>query len=121
MRKLSSEQMQQLLDEAPGVIRGLAQERDFWKEKAASMLRRDQAEKVAHEMQRKGIDADTPFDHLVDRLEKVAEQGKLDEWERSVSMVGTDMGTKLAQLANDEQRVTAGSSELERFIYGSVG
>jgi len=111
----------ELLEAAPPALRKLASERDFYKEKCAKLERREAAEKVATVMQQKGIDTDTPFETLVDRMEKAAEQGKLEQIQAAVDMVGPDMGTKMAQIAGGEDRISAGSSDLERFIAGAVG
>lgn len=119
MDKISHEQIQMLLTEAPTVLRKLAEERDFYKEKAACLERRDHAEKVAFAMHNKGIDTDVAFEDLVTRLEKVAEQGKLEEWERSVEMVGPNMGVKTASVS--DETVSTSSSDFERYIMGNVG
>lgn len=121
MEKLSMKDIHDLLAEAVPVMRKLASERDLYKEKCAKLERREEAEKTAQAMRTKGIDTDTPFETLVDRLEKAAEQGKLEQIQASVEMVGPDMGSKIAQIANGEDRITAGSSDLERFIVGGVG
>ncbi len=121
MQKLSMNQVYELVSEAPGVIRKLASERDHYKGLYETGVRHDDAEKTAAVMHQKGINMDTPMADLVANLEKAAEQGKLEQIRAAVDMVGPDMGTKVAQLANDESRITAGSSEFERFIVGGVG
>ncbi len=121
MEKLSMEQIKELFSEAPAVIRKLASERDHYRTQYESLVRREEAEKVAAAMHHKGINADIDFQALVGNLEKAAEQGKLEQIRAAVDMVGPDMGTKLAQLAGDEQRIAAGSSEFERFIAGGLG
>lgn len=120
MKKLSSEQVQQVLGQVPGVIRKLAEERDFWKKEANARMRRDEAEKVAQAMHEKGI-SDVPFKDLVDQLEKAAEAGRLDKIAEAVDLVGPNMGEKIASLSNDNTRISGGSSEFERFILGDVG
>lgn len=121
MEKISMSDVHELLAATPPVLRKLASERDFYKEKCAKLERQDSAEKVASAMHLKGIDLDTPYEVLVSRMEKAAEQGKLEQIQAAVDMVGPDMGTKMAQLANGEDRITAGSSDFERFIVGGVG
>lgn len=122
MDKLSQEQIHEVLSEVPGVIRGLVHENQTLCEKVASYERRDRAVKLAHQMHTKGIDVDVSTDALADRLEKAAAEGhQLDDWERAVALVAPDMGTKVAQIANDDQRSSVGSSDLERFIVGGVG
>lgn len=121
MDKVSQEQVQEVLGEVPGVIRGLVEENQTLSSKLASYERRDRCTKLAGEMHRKGIDLDVPVDTLADRLEKAAEEGTIGEWEKAVSLVGPDMGTKMASVANDDPRSPVGSSDLERYITGSVG
>jgi predicted transcriptional regulator len=121
MEKISMKDVSELLEAAAPALRKLAAERDTLKEKVAKLERKEEAEKIASAMHHKGIDLDTPFETLVERLEKAAEQGKLEQIQAAVDMVGPDMGTKMAQIANGEDRITAGSSEFERFIVGAVG
>ncbi len=122
MNKLSNAQISEVLGEVPGVIRGLVERNQFLEEKVASMERRDRVEKLAHEMHRKGINVDTPIDALADSLEKAAAAGKSIELiEQAVDYVAPDMGTKIAHLANDEQRSGLGSSDFERYLIGSIG
>lgn len=122
MNKLSSDQLQQVLSAVPGTIRSLAAERDFWKKEAQVRIIRDDAEKVAHAMHDKGINADTPFEALVENLEKQASEGNLEEIARAVEMVGPNMG-KIAHLTGDESTTASNvsSNELERFIVGGIG
>jgi hypothetical protein len=122
MEKISNEQIQEVLAAVPGALRKMAEERDFWKQEAQQHMRRDDAEKVAHAMHSKGINADTDFSELVVQLEKAAEQGKLSNIADAVDMVGPDMGQKIASLAGENgPSVTGGSSDLVRFILGGVG
>jgi len=120
MEKLSQQDME-VLAAVPGVLQQLCGERDEALAKVAMMERRQAAEKVASAMHDKGIEADIPLDTLIDRMEKAAERGELGEIERAVDMVGPDMGTKIASLANDDHRISGGGSDLERFIVGGVG
>lgn len=121
MKKLSSEQMQQVLSQVPGTIRKLAEERDFWKKEAQARMQRDEAEKVASAMHEKGIQADVPFAQLVDQLEKAAQSGRLEKIAEAVDLVGPNMGEKIAQLTGDENAIAGDSSQFERFILGGVG
>jgi uncharacterized coiled-coil DUF342 family protein len=121
MDKMSGEQIHEVLSEVPGVIRGLVEENQSLSEKVASFERRDRCTKLAQEMHRKGIELDVPLESLADTLEKRAEEGTLPEWEKAVALVGPDMGTKMASVANDEQRSSLGSSDLERYLVGGVG
>lgn len=119
MNKLSMEQVQELVAEAPGVIRKLASERDFYRDRYEAMVRREDAEKTAAAMIHKGL-TEEDFGTLTARLEKAAEQGKLEQIQVAVDMVGPDMGTKLAQLTNDDQRSTVGNA-FEQFIVSGIG
>jgi hypothetical protein len=121
MDKLSSEKVAEVLKDAAACLRIVGDERDHYKKIAESLQLRGKVEKIASSMHHKGIDLDTPVEALADRLEKAAEQGKLDTIEAAVDMVAPDMGTKLAQLTNDEVRDTRGSSALETYVLGDVG
>jgi hypothetical protein len=121
MKKLSHEKIAQVLSEVPGALRKLAEERDAALMKLASIQKRQGAEKLAAAMHKKGLDTDTEFTALADRLEKAASEGKFQRIHDAVELVGPDMGTKIAQLSNDETRAVSGTSDFERFIYGDVG
>jgi len=121
MNKLSSEQMQQVLEAVPGTLRKLVGERDYWKKEAQSRMRRDDAEKVAHAMHEKGISVDVSIDDLVTQLEKAAEAGKLGKIAEAVEMVGPDMGQKIAHLSEGEASYAVGGDDLTRFCLGGVG
>lgn len=120
MNKVSSAQVQAVIGAVPGVIRGLAEERDFWRKEAQSRMRRDDAEKVASAMHDKGIQMDVPFEQLVDSLEKAASYGKLEQIAEAVDLVGPNMGEKIASLS-DGGHLQGGVSAFERFILGDVG
>ena len=122
MLKIAESEME-VLAQAPAVIRTLVEQRDKLASQNdklaaenAAYRRRDECEKVARQMHGKGIEAEVPFDTLVDRLEKAAEQGHLPEIERSVEWFAPDMGSKLAQLSQDDKPTTSGGSDFERFI-----
>jgi hypothetical protein len=84
-------------------------------------MRRDEAEKVAHAMQEKGISTDVPYEALVDQLEKAASTGQLEKIAEAVDLVGPNMGQKIASLSNDEGRAQGGPTDFERFLLGGVG
>lgn len=121
--KLSSDQIQHVLEAVPGTLRSLAGERDYWKKEAQSRMLRDDATKVAHAMHEKGINTDTNIDALVSQLEKAAQAGKLDQIADAVEMVGPNMVNKIASLTGDESTRASGGSgvDFERFILGGVG
>jgi hypothetical protein len=120
VEKLSSEQVQEIFGEVPGVIRSLVEENEALQAKVASFERQAASEKVAHKMIEKGLNNDKPFEVLVDELSKEAEAGRLGEIERAVDMVGPDMGQKIARVSGDGQS-SAGSTDFERFIVGGIG
>lgn len=121
MEKLSKEQISEVLSEAPGVIRALVSENETLRAKVAHMERRDQAEKLAEAMHEKGLELDVTHEALTDRIEKIAEQGKLESFQQAVDLVGPDMGSKMAQLSNNDGQHAAVGSDFERFLVGGVG
>lgn len=114
MEKISHEKVAELLADAASALRAVTAQRDELQQKLAMIERRQEAEKVAHEMQDKGL-SNEPFHKLVDDLEKMAETGKLHDVKNAVALVGPDMGAKLASINNDIPR-HGGGSELESFI-----
>lgn len=122
MDKLSNAQIAEVLSDASATLRAQQAHIGDLEEKLASKERRDRVEKLASEMHRKGLELDTAVEALADRLEKAATAGKLEAVEHAVELVGPDMGTKLAQLTNDEPGMrSVSSSDLERYIVGGVG
>lgn len=123
MKKLSHEQVHQVLSEAPGVIRALVNENAGLRDKVASMERRDRAEKLAEAMHSKGLNLEVPIDELTQSLEKQADQGKLDVLEKAVELRPEDMGVKIGHAGfnptTDGQQATG--TDFERYIVGSVG
>ncbi len=120
MKKLSAEQVQQVLGHVPGTLRKLAAERDFWKKEAQARIQKDECEKVAQMMHDKGI-SDAPIEQLVEQLEKAASAGRLEKIAEAVELVGPNMGQKIASLTNDEGHAQGGSSSFEQFILGGIG
>lgn len=121
MDKISSEQIAEVLSDASLTIRAQQAKIAEYEEVLNARGLRDRATKIASDMHRKGLELDTPIGQLVDRLEKAAGQNKLDAYETAVDLVGPDMGTKLASINNDETRISAGSSDLERYVMGTTG
>jgi len=121
MKKLSNEQISAVLSEAPGVIRDLVSENATLRNKVAHMERRDAAEKLAETMHSKGLELDVSMEDLTARLEKAAEQGKLETYREAVDLTGPDMGSKLASLSTNDGNSAAAGSALERFIVGGIG
>lgn len=123
MHKLSSDQLQQVLETVPTTLRKLAADRDYWKNEAQSRMQREEAEKVAHAMHEKGINSDVKIDDLVETLEKAASEGRLNTIAEAVDMVGPDMWRKTASVHSDESTAASSAvqSEFERFVMGGVG
>lgn len=123
MEKLSNAQAAEVLTDAATLIRAQDATISDLQEKLAARDRHDRVEKLAQAMHAKGLSLDTSVETLVDRLEKTAAAGKLEAVEHAVDLVGPDMGEKLAQLNNhDERGASSGSSALEQFIIaGGVG
>lgn len=121
MNKISNAQRAEVMADAAATLRAQAEKIAQLESEKSARHTHDRAVKVAAEMHRKGVNLDTPTDILVDRLEKAAEQNKLDTIEEAIGMVAPDMGTKIAQLTGDEQRVSLGTSDLERFLIGATG
>lgn len=121
MNKLSNQQRAEVLTDAAAALRSQHAEIQDLRMKLAASEQRDRVEKLAEKMHSKGLELDTPVEVLVDRLEKAASDNKLDTIEQAVEMVGPDMGTKIAQLTNEENRVSLGGSDLERYLTGAVG
>lgn len=116
MKKISQDQLAEVLGAVPGTLRKLASERDFWKEEALSRMHREEATKVAAEMHEKGINVEMGFPELVADLEKAASQGKLATIAQAVSYVGPDMSAKIAALTDRGTGEGGGLNKLEAFI-----
>lgn len=121
MKKLSNEQISAALSEVPGVIRGLVEENAGLREKVAHMQRKEAASELAETMHAKGLELDVGLEDLTARLEKAAEQGKLETYREAVALSGPDMGSKLASLSSSDGNNAAAGSALERFIVGGIG
>lgn len=123
MEKIANEKIAEVLRDAATVLRTKEAENKVLREKVAGMELRDRATKLASSMHNKSLSLDVPREDLVEDLMKQASAnpGGLDVIEKAVDMVAPDMGTKLAQIRNDDAQGTApGSSDFERFI-GGVG
>ena len=121
--KISSVEVAQVLGAASETLRKQASQIEMLEGEVAKMQRRDHAEKLAQVMHHKGIDTDVPVEQLAERLEKLAEQDskKFNNYQDAVELVGPDMGTKIAQLDNAEERSGIGGSDLERWLVGQIG
>jgi hypothetical protein len=116
MKKISRAEIGEVLREAAGLLRALAEENEALTVKVASLERREQVEKLAHVMHAKGYHTDVPVDDLADSLEKAAERGELPVIEQAMDLVGKRV--PLGELT--EENVPSGSA-FERFLHGDVG
>jgi len=121
MKKISSQKIAQVLNDAQTALRKVAEERDHALDKLASMERRREAEKLASVMHDKGIHLDVDHITLSDDLEKAAEEGRLPIIQQAVAMMAPNMGLKTASLNNDDSTIGGAQTDLERFIFGDVG
>ena|ERR1700722_4733503 len=123
MEKLSNAQAAEVLHDAAAYIRAQDATISELQEKLAAKERHERVEKLAHAMHGKGVNLDVPMETLIGRLEKTAAAGKLETVEQAVDFIGPDMGEKLAQLNNhDERGASSGSSSFEQYIIaGSTG
>jgi len=120
MEKIAQEHFSQLLKDAATALRTVAAERDEALNKVAAMELHQDAAKLAHTMQSKGLTGDLSIDQITANLEKMAAEGKLDTVKAAVELVGPDMGDKLASLQSsdltDDRPSASGTSLLEQFI-----
>jgi hypothetical protein len=121
--KISSADIAQVFEAVPETLRKQASYIEQLEKEVSTMRRRDDAEKLAQVMHGKGIETDVPVDQLSERLEKLAEQdvNKFRNYQDAVDLVGPDMGTKIAQLDNPEERSGIGGNDLERWLIGQIG
>lgn len=121
MDKVSSEKVAAVLKDAAAALRAQHARITELEEKVASHDRRDRASKVATAMREKGLETDGSVESLISRLEKAAEENKLDVIEAAVDMYGPNMGSKIAQLTDDNRKGSSGGSDLERYLMGEAG
>lgn len=92
--KISAAEAATVYAEVPGVLRGLAADRDRWMSKCASMQAElnefrttDRIEKIARQMEDKNVDVGTSFDDKCDKIKTAAASGRsLDVIEEAVGM-----------------------------------
>jgi hypothetical protein len=110
--KLSTEQKLAVMAEVPTALRTLAAERDYYRDKLASIEGRQRVEKLASVMIDKGL-TDGTVESVADELEKEAKDGRdLKVVEEAVDMVGPDMG-KTAHISDEH---SSSSSDFERYL-----
>lgn len=120
MEKIAQEHFSQLLKDAAEALRTVTAQRDDALGKVAAMETHQDATKLAHTMQSKGLTGDLSIAQVTANLEKMASEGKLDTVKAAVDLVGPNMGDKLASLnsndSSDDRPAAAGMSLLEQFI-----
>lgn len=118
MNKESTIKMAQVLRDAQVAMRNLTSERDELATKVAAYERRAEATKVASVLHDKGLELDTEFGDLVERLEKEAEAGQLPVIARAAEMIGPNMS--FGSTHHDEV-AHGGGDAFTNFLVGSVG
>lgn len=120
--KVSSVQLSDLLKEGADTLRKTASERDFYKEKCATMELHDRCEKLARAMHGKGINIDQTVEELTGWYVKQASTGEtnLAVVEQAVELQGPDMAQKIGHLTSDGP-TGGGSSQLEQYLNSHIG
>lgn len=114
MQKISNAKVAELLSDAAAILRQVTMERDDAQTKLAAMAQRREVEKVAAAMKDKGITGE-PTEHLIESLEKAAEEGRLDRIRDAVDLVGPDMWSKFATPTDDRPQA-GGMSDFEQYL-----
>jgi len=120
MEKLNQAKVAGLAKEAAVQLRAVTAERDELREKVARLELRQDCEKIASEMQRKGL-SDEPTESLIETLEKKAHAGQLENVRAAVDMVGPDMWNKLASPSSDEGKNHGGDVSGFESVIMSLG
>ena len=126
MEKISSQKVAAVLSTVPGMLRGLAQERDTLMEKNAQLQakvadyeRRDRVSNLAKTAQSKHLNSlgDTEEEKIAS-IETALQQGKsLDVMEEAVKM--SSPRGDIAELVGDEIQ-DGGDSQLEQYLRGEL-
>jgi len=120
--KFASNKIASVLEDAANTIRVVAAERDEAVSKLAAIEIERRSEKLAKAMLDKGVTEDSSRD-LVDSLVKKAQvsMGDFEDLERSVALIGPEMGRKLGQVGSTNDHVSnaqGGTSPLESYLLG---
>jgi len=112
MDKIAAHDAFAALSEVPGTLRAqqtrireLTSENHELREKVASYEVRDRVEKIASEMEEKGIDAGLSHEEKLEMLQKKASEGTLDVVEHAVKLAAS--GSPFGELGD---RPSAGGS-----------
>jgi chorismate mutase len=126
MEKISSNKVAAVISTVPGMLRGLARERDGLMQKVAQLEkqvnnfeRRDRITEMAKKAHERHLNAlgDTEEEKIAS-IEEALQKGKsLDVMEEAIKMSSLD--GSIAYLTGDEMQ-SAGSSELEQYLLSSI-
>ncbi len=123
--KISAAEAAMVYAEVPGVLRGLAADRDHWMNKCASMQAElnefrtsDRIEKIARQMEDKNVDVGTSFDDKCDKIKVAAASGRsLDVIEEAVGMTAPTQS--MGNLGNELEYGNSANS-FEAMLLGDV-
>lgn len=114
MIKISHDQFKELISDASISLRNLSNENVVLKEKLAYYQKRERVEKIATEMQRKGLDPDTSYE---DKVRGLMDDGNLDVIEKAVNLQARQI--KVASLDNTLGNVSDAASQFANDILNS--
>lgn len=118
MDKQSSIKMAQVIRDTRNTLLSVTAERDKLAQENAAYKRREQATKVASTLHSKGLELDTEFPDLVERLEKEAAAGRLSTIAQAAEMIGPRM---TIGFTNSDMVTGEGTDALTRYLVGDVG
>lgn len=104
MEKLSNVQVGEMMKLAASSLRSLAEENQELKEKVAAFELKERVEKIASQMEDKGLNPELSFEEKVSSLMR---KDNLDAVEEAIGMSAPQ--TKLASLSDSGQVVVEGS------------
>lgn len=114
MDKLSEEKVALFLADAAAALRTVTAERDTALAKLAEAETTRRVEKLARDMQEKGLSSE-PTEYIMQQLKTAADEGRLGNLESAVEMVGPDMWSKFAH-PTDDAPGAHGPSSLEIYL-----
>lgn len=112
MIKVSSQQLQEVLQQGAETIRHLSAENQTLKEKVASHDRQIRVEKIASDMEAKRLDPESTY---AEKVAKLLQRSNLDAVEEAVGLAAQQV--KLASLSDDPGNGDI-SNAAGRFIAG---
>lgn len=93
MKKISSQDAASLLKQAGATIRTLSKERSELREKIASYEKRERMEKIARDMEEKGLSTDLNFEQKLAALEKAPDLRVTEEAIKLAAPQGRGFGS----------------------------